>query len=127
MLFQQMATLPSECPSCRGALAITRLACDSCRTQLEGTFELPVLMRLAPDDLTFVLRFVRTSGSLKEMAGIYGQSYPTIRNRLDAIIEQLRAAETAVTHDAERHAILDAIARGTMSVTAAERRLRALS
>ncbi|SRR5690606_297754 len=122
-----MATLPAECPSCRGALAITRLACDSCRTQLEGTFELPALMRLSPEDLTFVLRFVRTSGSLKEMAALYGQSYPTIRNRLDAIIEQLRAAETAVEQDAERHAILDAIAKGTLSVVAAERRLRALS
>lgn len=106
---------------------MTRLACDTCKTQLEGTFELPALLRLAPDDLTFVLRFVKTSGSLKEMARQYGQSYPTIRNRLNAIIEQLGQAETAVERDAERHAILDAIAKGTMSVAAAERRLRGLS
>ncbi len=122
-----MASLPSECPSCHGALSVTRLACDTCKTQLEGTFELPALLRLAPDDLTFVLRFVKTSGSLKEMARQYGQSYPTIRNRLNAIIEQLGQAETAVERDAERHAILDAIAKGTMSVAAAERRLRGLS
>lgn len=122
-----MASLPAACPSCHGALSVTRLACDACKTQLEGTFELPALMRLAPDDLTFVLRFVKTSGSLKEMARQYGQSYPTIRNRLNSIIEQLSQAETAVEQDAERHAILDAIAKGTMSVMAAERRLRALS
>jgi hypothetical protein len=105
----------------------TRLACGACGTQLEGTFELPALLRLSPDDLNFVIRFVKTSGSLKEMARLYGQSYPTIRNRLDAIIEQVNRMEGAAEKDGERHEILDAIARGTMSVAAAERRLRALT
>ena len=84
-------------------------------------------MRLPPDDLTFVLRFVRTSGSLKEMARQYDQSYPTIRNRLNNIIEQLSQADVTVEKEVERHAILDAIAKGTLSVVAAERKLRALS
>lgn len=122
-----MAILPSDCPSCHGPLSVTRLACESCRTQLEGSFELPALMRLSPEDLAFVIRFVGTSGSLKEMSRLYGQSYPTVRNRLNAIIAQLGEAETAVAKSAERHAILDAIAKGTMTVAAAEQRLRALS
>ncbi len=106
---------------------MTRLACDACRTHLEGTFDLPVLLRLAPEDLDFVVRFVRTSGSLKAMAKAYGQSYPTIRNRLDAIIEQLGSVDHVDARDDERHRILDALARGTLSVVAAERRLKGLS
>jgi hypothetical protein len=77
--------------------------------------------------VAFVVRFVQASGSLKEMARHHGQSYPTIRNRLNAIITQLNQANTAAAKDAERHAILDAIANGTLSVAAAERQLRALS
>lgn len=122
-----MALLPSECPSCSGPLSVTRLVCDACRTHLEGAFELPALLRLAPEDLDFVVRFVRTSGSLKAMAKEYGQSYPTIRNRLNAIIEQLGSADSADARDGERHRILDALARGTLSVVVAERRLKALS
>ena len=122
-----MSILPGACPSCHGALSVTRLVCNACGTHVEGTFELPPLMRLSPEDLTFVITFVRTSGSLKEMSRQYGQSYPTIRNRLNAIIEQLGVEDAAGGKDAARHEILDAIARGTMTVVAAERRLRGLS
>jgi hypothetical protein len=95
--------------------------------QIEGTFELPTLLRLSADDLAFVVRFVQASGSLKEMAHHHNQSYPTIRNRLNAIIRQLNQADDAHRNDSERHAILDALAKGTLSVAVAERRLRALS
>jgi hypothetical protein len=47
---------------------------------------------LEPDDLNFVRRFVLSSGSLKEMAEEYGVSYPTIRQRLDGLIEKIRRA-----------------------------------
>jgi hypothetical protein len=40
-------------------------------------------------DLEFVLRFVLASGSLKDLAKVYGVSYPTIRNRLDRVIDRL--------------------------------------
>ncbi len=45
---------------------------------------------LEPEELGFVRRFVLSSGSLKEMAEEYGVSYPTIRLRLDALIEKIR-------------------------------------
>ena len=56
---------------------------------VEGDFTLPGLLRLSSADLEFVMRFVRVSGSLKEVAAQYGQSYPTIRNRLNQIITQI--------------------------------------
>ncbi|WP_196069634.1 DUF2089 family protein, partial [Bacteroides thetaiotaomicron] len=37
----------------------------------------------------FVLDFVKSSGSLKDMAKNIGVSYPTVRNMLDDIIDKL--------------------------------------
>src|SRR5262245_32523234 len=48
---------------------------------------------LSDEDLAFVRRFVLASGSLKEMARIYGVSYPTVRVRLDRLIDKLRALD----------------------------------
>ena len=49
---------------------------------------------LSDEDLHFVKRFVQASGSLKEMAGVYGVSYPTVRLRLDRIIAKLQVADS---------------------------------
>jgi hypothetical protein len=100
---------------------VTRLGCSVCETELEGRFDVPPLLRLPAEDLDFVTRFVAASGSLKEMAQQLGQSYPTIRNRLNEIIERLRTA--ADESAAKRHAILDAIARGELSVDEGAKRL----
>ena len=45
---------------------------------------------LAPEDLAFLKRFLLTSGTLKQLATEYGVSYPTIRLRLDRLIEKVR-------------------------------------
>ena len=45
---------------------------------------------LSDEDLSFVKRFVLASGSLKELARVYGVSYPTIRLRLDRLIEKVK-------------------------------------
>ena len=47
-------------------------------------------MQMDEDDLDFVVHFVLASGSLKEMAQLYGVSYPTIRASLDKVIAELR-------------------------------------
>jgi hypothetical protein len=113
---------PSFCPTCQGSLHVERLRCTECETRIEGEFSMPPLLKLPPDELAFVEAFVRASGSLKEVARQRGQSYPTIRNRLDQIIAQLESADE--TREQQRHGILDAIAQGTLSVEAAVRRLK---
>lgn len=89
-----MKQLPTTCPSCSGELAARRLHCERCGTEVEGQFDLPLLVRLPIDDQTFLLQFLKADASLKEMARILGVSYPTVRNRLDAIIEQLKRSES---------------------------------
>lgn len=41
-------------------------------------------------EIDFIKRFILESGSLKEMAAIYGVSYPTVRLRLDRLIEKIK-------------------------------------
>jgi hypothetical protein len=51
---------------------------------------LPVLAQLSKEDQEFALQFILFSGSLKDMANKMGVSYPTVRNRLDDLIEKLK-------------------------------------
>lgn len=82
--------LPTVCPSCGGGLRVQTMHCPECGTSVAGDYPLPALMRLAVDKQAFVKEFVECSGSLKEMASRMGLSYPTVRNKLDEIIEDLK-------------------------------------
>jgi hypothetical protein len=88
--------LPISCPSCGSKLAVRRLRCERCETEIEGFYSLPPLGGLEQDDQEFLVAFVKASGSLKEMAGILNVSYPTVRNRLDEIIEKLKRNEASL-------------------------------
>lgn len=48
---------------------------------------------LEDEDLVFIKKFILVSGSLKEMAEQYGVSYPTVRLRLDRLIQKIRLGE----------------------------------
>ena len=57
---------------------------------------IPVWMaELEDEDLTFIKKFILASGSLKEVAALYGVSYPTVRLRLDRLIQKIQLTETA--------------------------------
>ena len=45
---------------------------------------------LEDEDLAFIKNFVLASGSLKEIAEIYGVTYPTVRLRLDRLIQKIK-------------------------------------
>ena len=47
---------------------------------------------LGDEDLEFARQFIMASGSLKEMASRYGVSYPTIRLRLDRLIQKIESS-----------------------------------
>ena len=53
------------------------------------------LADLEDEDAAFIKKFVLASGSLKEVAALYGVSYPTVRLRLDRLIQKIKIGETA--------------------------------
>ena len=90
-----MKVLPVICPACSSRLKVKQLECENCLTQIQGAYELPPLAQLSDADQLFLLEFVKASGSLKEMAKFLKLSYPTVRNRLDEIIERIKLAENS--------------------------------
>ena len=96
-----MPRMPSNCPSCAGLLQVSGLSCSRCGVRLEGEFELPPLSRLAPGQQEFVLTFLRARGNIKEVERVLGVSYPTVRNRLDALIEKVKSLQAQTAEERE--------------------------
>jgi len=86
-----MKKLPASCPSCEASLQVSELSCTKCDTKITGSYPLHLLLRLQPEEQQFLLSFITSSGSLKEMAKQLGKSYPTVRNYLDDILEKINA------------------------------------
>ena len=94
------------CPYCLESMRVTRMTCDSCHVALEAVFPSPRLMSLPSEHQRFIEIFILAGGNLKQMAEQAGVSYPTVRSRLDKVIEALRQ-EIARTNEV-RGTILDA-------------------
>lgn len=63
----------------------------------------PWIACLDEEDLAFLKRFLLASGSLKELAAAYGISYPTVRLRLDRLIQKIQIYDDReITSDFER-------------------------
>ena len=80
---------PGTCPVCDAKLNITRLSCGHCQTRLEGEFDFCKFCRLPPEQLEFIEVFIKCRGNIKDVEKELGISYPTVRNRLDNVIEAL--------------------------------------
>lgn len=52
------------------------------------------LEKLSDEDVSFIKRFILASGSLKDLAKAYGISYPTVRLRLDRLIEKIKVLDS---------------------------------
>ena len=100
---------------------VTEVRMDS-GISIQGEFELPPLARLRYEDQVFVSEFVRSHGSIKDMEKAFGISYPTVKNRLNRIIEQLQLVE--VTASPAGGDALDLLERGEISADEAAGRLR---
>jgi hypothetical protein len=110
----------AQCPDCREPLAATRLACPKCKLTLEGEFEVSPLGKLNSDDQAFVIAFVRHHGSLKKMESIFGISYPTVKNRLNAIAAAL---DKNFVNPSPNLYVLEQLSRGELTVEEALERL----
>ncbi len=55
---------------------------------------LPTWMEnLEDEDISFIKKFILASGSLKDIAKQYGVTYPTVRLRLDKLIQKIELSE----------------------------------
>lgn len=57
------------------------------------------ILSLEQEDLEFIKKFMLLSGSLKEVAKMYGVSYPTVRIKLDRLIEKIKLHDEIENED----------------------------
>ncbi len=87
--------LTNQCPYCSTTMVPTRMSCPACRISVEAppdtAFPPQRLASLPTEHQRFIEMFVLASGNLKQIAEVTGVSYPTVRSRLDKVIDALRA------------------------------------
>ncbi len=100
---------------------VTGVRLKDSEVSINGEFELPPLAGLRYEDQVFVSEFVRCHGSIKYMEKAFGISYPTVKNRLNKIVQQMQLVEVVqvTAHDE----VFDLLERGEISVTEAAERL----
>ncbi len=129
--------LPNKCPLCSGTLEVTEASCLGCGVQMRGHFALAPYRNLDAEQLRFLETFLRCRGVIRDVEAALGISYPTVRGRLDALLNALDfsnegrhtqpAAMTAEEKAARRREILAAIQDGTMDADAGLTALQDLS
>ena len=106
---------PRDCPVCGERLALTRLSCRACGTELSGEFESCEFCSLSQEDRQVLRVFLASRGNMKELERHLGVSYPTARARFDALLSRLGLAP-------ERQAagssvdLMERLARGEIDV-----------
>ncbi len=142
-----MRKILESCPTCGGEMLVSELSCTVCDTVVRSRYTPCPFCRLSPEDLAFMLLFVRSRGNVKDMERELGISYWTIRGRLNEIIaamglggEDQPAEEPPAPREADappvarqgsqgaatRQAILDRLKRGELTPAQAADQLAAL-
>jgi hypothetical protein len=114
---------PRDCPVCTRRLALTRLGCPGCGTEISGGFAPCAYCGLSDEDLELLRVFLVSRGNMKDLERHLGVSYPTARQRYADLLGRLGLEERpAVPVDRER--VLADLAAGRLTVDQAEALLR---
>jgi hypothetical protein len=102
-------------------LVVERVRLAESDIHIEGEFELPPLARLSAEDQVFIMAFVRSDGSIKDLERIFGISYPTVKSRLARISAQFKFVEAV--RPSPGNEVLDQLEKGEITAEEAIRRL----
>lgn len=102
-------------------LVVERVRIPEKQIAIEGAFTLPELARISLEDQVFIVAFLRSHGSIKEMEQTFGVSYPTIKARLNRISGLLEFVDT--NPSPSRAEVLERLGSGEIT---AEEAIRAL-
>jgi hypothetical protein len=108
---------------CGSGLALTRLSCPSCETELSGTFAQCEFCVLSGEEREVLRVFLASRGNMKELERHLGVSYPTARARFDSLLGKLGIERGPASPPASRLELMEQVARGEIDVEEAMRRL----
>lgn len=118
--------IPNKCPSCGGKVTVTELCCGDCKTTVKGNFELPVFASLSHEEEGFLRVFLAARGSIKEVERQLGISYPTVKGRLESILNKLGLGSLQAEAKARRLEIVEQLERGEITAQEAVALLKGL-
>ncbi len=78
-----------RCPVCNNSLQVSKLNCPSCKITIEGDFTLCKFCNLSNEQKQFLEIFVKNRGNIREIEKEMGISYPTVKNKIEDLIEGL--------------------------------------
>lgn len=125
---EKLHPIPSRDPVSGGKLHITELACEESGVTIRGAFEVPKYASLDAEQAKFLETFLRCRGMLNSVERELGISYPTVRARLDGLLEALELTPTREEFRRERNGdpksrILEELERGEITPEEAKERL----
>jgi hypothetical protein len=107
--------LLGKCPVCEKDLKVTELSCKECRTVIKGEFEPCKFCKLTKQHKSFIEVFIKNRGNIKEIEKELAVSYPTVRNKLEEVIEALGYKNESKENTVNRKEILDKLSKGEIS------------
>ncbi|MBN2545813.1 MAG: DUF2089 family protein [Spirochaetes bacterium] len=78
-----------SCPGCNKKMNIVKLKCPDCNITIKGTFFSHRFGYLDKETLDFMETFVLTKGNIKEIEKMLKISYPTVRSKIDKMVEEV--------------------------------------
>jgi len=120
-----MQNFNGKCPACGSGMLVGLYRCPACEVEVKGSFTAGALAGLRPEQVEFVKTFLQCRGNIKEVEREMGISYPTVRNRLDAIIKSLglTPAGEPEARQEERANVLDQLEKGEIDAEEAAKLL----
>lgn len=129
--------IPTRDPISGGEFYVSELRCDESGVTLRGQFEVPRFATLDAEQMHFLETFLRCRGMISSVEKELGISYPTVRGRLDALLEALdltpvKERESKDGKDEKKkdkgldkkRAILDQLERGEITAEEAKTKLK---
>jgi len=107
--------LLGKCPVCGGDMHITELSCPECRTVIKGEFQPCKFCKLSKQHKYFIEVFIKNRGNIKEIEKELAVSYPTVRNKLEEVIEALGYRVESKESGINRKEVLDKLSKGEIN------------
>jgi hypothetical protein len=100
-----------NCPLCEGEMVTSELRCKNCDLRVRKDFSTCEFCQLPEEDYEFLKIFLRTEGKITDIEKILGVSYPTIKIKIEHLLNSLNLKSYEEHTDP-----LEALAQGRLSV-----------
>lgn len=125
----ELRDIPAACPVTGRPLVVTELTSEDGTVTIRGRFRVPPTAQLDPDQQRILEVFLRSRGVITTMERELGLSYPTVRSRIDGLLDALglkplRPPARPAKDASMRKAVLDQLETGEITAEEAKERLK---